>query len=207
MAQNDMKQQVVVIHGGNTYDTYEEYLEYLNGYEIDDVSNIRRTDWKGNLEKELGTDYFVLAPTMPNGKNAKYLEWSIWFRKIVPFIEENSILVGHSLGATFLFKYLSENVINKKIIATILVAGVYDDSDFEGSLGDFKKPTSSENFVNQCGKAIVFHSKDDQVVPFDQVRVLKGMVSDIELHEFKDRGHFIQEEFPELVEKIKELSS
>lgn len=202
-----MQQQIVVIHGGNTYDTYEEYLEYLKNYVIDDISQIRKKDWKVGLEDKLGGNYSVLMPTMPNNKNAKYLEWEIWFNKIIPFIQDGVILVGHSLGATFLFKYLSEQVLDKKVKATVFIAGVYDDSVFEESLGDFKKPDSFKGFIDQAGKVSVFHSKDDQVVPFSQTQILREMIGEYDLHEFNERGHFNQEEFPELAEKIKELSS
>jgi len=29
-----MKQQIIIIHGGTTFETYEEYWKYLESYEI-----------------------------------------------------------------------------------------------------------------------------------------------------------------------------
>ena len=79
-----MKQQILVIHGGTTFDTYGEYLSFLKTarIELDDFRS-GKSDWKDNLSKILGKYYDVLQPTFPNKKNAKYLEWKIWFERIM----------------------------------------------------------------------------------------------------------------------------
>ena len=43
--------------------------------------------------------------------NARYEEWKIWFERMIPFLNDNVILVGHSLGGIFFVKYLSENLL------------------------------------------------------------------------------------------------
>ncbi len=85
----------------------------------------------------LGNKFDVLLPKMPNPSNAKYNEWKIIFNKISKLLEKNVILIGHSLGAIFLIKYLSENKFPKKILATLLISPPYDDDGMEESLGDF----------------------------------------------------------------------
>ena len=105
-----MKKQVVVIHGGDTFETYEEYLNFLRGYEIDiERYKSDKRDWKPWLRQRLGSDYEVILPIMPNKTNARFDEWKIWFEKFIPFLHDNVLLIGHSLGGTFLAKYLSEN--------------------------------------------------------------------------------------------------
>lgn len=61
-------------------------------------------------------------PQFPNKQNAQYEEWKILFGKILNALDDNIILIGNSLGAIFLVKYLSENKIDKKIQKTILLA-------------------------------------------------------------------------------------
>jgi hypothetical protein len=78
-----MKKQVVVIHGGDTFDSYEDYLTFLNAFEVDKESLFLK-DWKSTLQSELGENYEVLCLQMPNMFNAKYLEWKIWFEKYIP---------------------------------------------------------------------------------------------------------------------------
>lgn len=201
-----MKKQIVVIHGGDTFDTYEQYLSFLRSFEIDfERFKSGRKDWKGALGEELGQDFEVILPSMPNKTNARYLEWKIWLEKLLPFLENIVVLVGHSMGATFLVKYLSENSFPKKILATLLVAGPYDDKDSGESLTDFALPESLGKFIQQGGKLYLYHSKDDPVVPLADFEKYKKKLPQAEVRTFEDRGHFTQSEFPELVEDVKNL--
>ncbi len=71
-----MKKQVVVIHGGDTFESYEEYLNFLRKYEID-IERYKRDlgDWKQSLRPKLGEDYEVIIPVMPNKSNAQFEEF------------------------------------------------------------------------------------------------------------------------------------
>ena len=197
-----MKKQVVVIHGGDTFETYEGYLYFLKNFQID-PDYFKNKGWKNTLQDELGDDFEVIAPNMPNKINAKYLEWKIWFEKFFPFLNEGVIFVGHSLGGTFLAKYLSENILPKKIKTIILIAAPLDDENSEESLNDFALSESLKKITEQVGKIYLFHSKDDPVVPFEQADKYKNALPNSEIIAFTDRQHFNQEHFPELVELLK----
>src|SRR4051812_10882369 len=108
-----MKKQVVVIHGGDTFGTYEEYIAFLKDFAIDSLEYFMKMGWKDTLQESLGGAYQVILPKMPNKINAKYVEWKVWFEKLLPLLNNEIILIGHSLGGTFLAKYLSENKLPK----------------------------------------------------------------------------------------------
>ena len=201
---NDMKKQIVVIHGGNTFDTYEEYLDYLKNYELD-FDRIKAEGWKETLDEKLGEGFEIISPEMPNSSNAKYSEWKIIFDKLIPFLEDTVVLVGHSLGGIFIARYLSENKFPKKILATYLIAAPYDDKDSEDSLADFVLPATLEKLEKQGGKIFIYHSKDDPIVPFVDVKKYTKALPRAEKNIFKTQGHFMQEEFPELIESIQHL--
>ncbi|MDD5146104.1 MAG: hypothetical protein PHF44_04660, partial [Candidatus Pacebacteria bacterium] len=65
------KKQIVVIHGGDTFETYEDYLAFLNSYEIN-FEKLKIKRWKETLGEGLGNDFEVVSPKMPNPMNAKY---------------------------------------------------------------------------------------------------------------------------------------
>lgn len=199
----DMKKQVVVIHGGDTFETYEEYLEFLNTFELD-VQRYKtdRDDWKKPLRMELGEEYEVILPQMPNKWNARYEEWKIWMDKLVPFLNDDVILVGHSMGGAFLVKYLSLNPFPKKIKAVFLVAAVFD-GDFERSLASFTLPNTLKL---QTENIFLYHSRDDHVVPFSALEKFQRELPNAHVRIFEDRKHINQEKFPELVEDIRNLS-
>jgi uncharacterized protein len=199
-----MKQQVIVIHGGTTFETYEEYISYLKNKEIILEKLRLQKDWKNTLTQNLGDNFDVLLPRMPNGTNARYEEWKLWFERIIPFFTKNVILIGHSLGGIFLAKYLSENNLSKKIKATILIAAPFDDANGE-SLVDFKLPPTLTKFAENGGMIFLFHSKDDSTVPFEQLAKYKKALPNAKTITFDNREHFNQETFPEIIELIKTL--
>ncbi|KKT41180.1 MAG: hypothetical protein UW30_C0011G0011 [Candidatus Giovannonibacteria bacterium GW2011_GWA2_44_13b] len=203
-----MKKQIVVIHGGDTFDTYEQYFDMLKNCQIDfEEYRTGKTRWKNNLGKDLGENYEVIMPDMPSKFNAKYAEWKIWFEKFIPCLDEEIILIGHSLGGIFLAKYLSENNFPKKIIATFLVAAPFNAADSDFSLADFILPQSLTLFEKQSERIILYHSKDDPVVPFSSFENYQKTLKSAEAKIFEDHGHFLQENFPELAEAIRKLAS
>jgi len=143
---------------------------------------------------------------MPNALNAKYFEWQIWFKKLFPFLNKEVILIGGSLGGIFLVKYLSENKFPKKIKGLFLVAPPFGDRDKKYSLADFNpKIKNLKNIEKQCTYINIYHSKNDPVVPFEDFLNYKKYLTKANFHEFKNREHFSQEKFPEIIKDIKKI--
>lgn len=201
--ENEIKKQVLVIHGGDTFQTREEYLNFLRDYEIDiERYKSGKSDWKPWLREKLGESYEVILPVMPNKTDAQFEEWKIWFEKLIPFLNDGVILIGHSLGGDFLAKYLSENKFPKKIAAVFLIAAVHD-KDADGyALVTFALPKKLDL---QTEKIYLYHSKDDHIVPFNDLAKFEAALPMAISRVFEDRQHFNQEEFPELVEDINNL--
>ncbi len=198
-----MKKQILIISGGDTFESYDDFLNYLKNTKAD-IQRMKeiKDDWKPLLRENLGEEYEVFIPTMPNKYNAKYEEWKIWFEKIIPQLNDGLILIGHSLGASFLIKYLSENEIQRVIKALFLVGTPYDVDCFGFGLASFALPEK----INMPTKNIfLYHSKDDFVVPFSAFEKYKVIFPNAIFKEFEDRTHFIDDNFPELSVDIKSL--
>ena len=73
------------------------------------------------------------------------------------------------------------------------------------SLSDFTLPASLEKFAEQVKKIYLLHSKDDPVVPFEQVEKYKKVLPNAEIIIFEDKQHFNQESFSEIVGLIKNI--
>lgn len=198
-----MKQQILVIHGGDAFATYEEYIEFLKEFEIDPYMN-RMGGWRSNLEQALGDKYEVFLPQMPNYFNVKHIEWKIWFEKYFPFLRDGVILIGHSFGGTFLAKYLSEHTLPFKVKGTFFVSSPYS-RDGEREVVEHVLPESLSGLIDQGGKIFLYHSKDDSVVPFSEIEKYKLQLPQAKITIFEDRDHFSQEEFPEIITDIKSL--
>lgn len=196
-----MKQQILIIHGGDTFLSYQAYIENLRSKKLS-IERLKSKSWKDTLERDLGDDYEVIAPRMPNAQNARYKEWEIWFEKILPLLNNELILLGHSLGGIFLAKYLSEHSIAKKIKATFLIAAPFDEA-FDPNLKEFALSGSLWQFANLGGKIVLYHSKDDPVVPFHELQKYKKALPMAEVKTFENRQHFNQAKFLEIIEDIR----
>jgi predicted alpha/beta hydrolase family esterase len=112
-----MKPTLVIIGGGNSFNTYEEYLadlKYWDARFYDDT-----TGWKTTFYRELSDTFTVLIPTMPNKGNAVYEEWKIVFEKFALTLSPDTAYIGHSLGGIFLAKYFSENTLSARAVHLI----------------------------------------------------------------------------------------
>jgi hypothetical protein len=142
---------------------------------------------------------------MPSPNNAKYAEWEIWFRKVVPFVKRGAVLVGHSLGGIFLVKYLATRRFPKHLKAVVLVSAPFHTKDMDESLGDFGLPRSLRTFEKQAGRIFIYHSTDDPVVPVEHAEKYHQALPGAAMRIFRRKAHFNQATFPELVREIKGL--
>ena len=201
-----MKKQVVIIHGGMAFDSHKAYISFLKNSPVDPKRWLPRRGWKDNIDLKLGKKFEVFTPQMPTKINAKYTEWKIVFGKMIPFLGDDAILIGHSLGGIFLAKYLAQNTLPKKINTLILLAAPFNTEGIhEESLGDFILPPSLKKITEQVKNVCLIYSKDDKVVPFKQVNKYKKALPGSKTLIFTDRNHFNQETFPELLKLIKNI--
>ncbi|HEY8992379.1 MAG TPA: alpha/beta hydrolase [Candidatus Microsaccharimonas sp.] len=197
-------QQIIVIHGGTTFSNYDKYLDYLANKPIRIDRLTYSPKWKERLQDQLGADYQILLPDMPNKTNARYAEWEIWFTHLSSVVTDDCILIGHSMGAIFLAKYLSENTFPKKIKATILVASPYDDES-EEDLTDFKIEALSDRLTEQAGRLIFFNGSDDPVISMSDIKKYEERLPSAEFNLMSAPDHFVRPDFPELTSLLKEL--
>ena len=191
--------QILIIHGGDSFLTYEEYLDRLKNSPLDYERLKPGKDWKDTVAEQI-TDADVLLPEMPNSANAQFEEWKIIFEKILPFLQDDVRLIGHSLGAMFLSKYLHDQPLKNPAKQLILVAGGYD-GDVEG-YGSFAVK-SAKSLEKSAEEIHLFHSRDDFVVPFSELAKFQADLPTAKVHVFDDRNHFLDEEFPELIEILR----
>lgn len=199
-----MKKQVLFVHGGNAYDTYEDFIAELQTFSVDPYTTEKKK-WRMSLKEDLGSGFEVLLPEMPNKQNAKYGEWKVWMDKYLPFLHDGVILVGHSLGGVFLVKYLSEETFPIYVKALYLISAPFftlrskEGGDFRFTIEKFA------TFTEKVKEIVIFHAKDDTVVPFSHAESYKAVFPDARFEPFAEGGHFVRESFPELTADIRVL--
>ena len=192
------------IHGGRAQ-TLEEYMAYLKKESYTKSAPQQKIrEW---MYFSLPENYDVHIPEMPLKYMADYNLWKMYFEKILQSITaEKIILVGESLGAAFLLKYLATEDYEYPITQIHLIAtplGKWADQEVSG-LSDFA--LSQKDILNFSHSGItlhLYHSSDDEVVPISHTRQLSELLPFAHVHYFIDRGHFYKEtEFPELLREV-----
>lgn len=120
-------------------------------------------------------------------------------------INEETILIGHSCGAGFLVRWLTENKI--QVGRVVLVAPWLDpEREYTHGFFDF---VIDPDVPNRSAGLTIFNSNDDMEEVQESVRMLVKVWSGAKLIEFTNKGHFCFEdmktrEFPELEAEILE---
>lgn len=197
--------QILFIHGGTLAKDNQELLETMSKWDINPFKERKRR--RDTLYKHF-PDFTFIKPDMPNKELANYALWKMWFEKHIPFLDpEELIIIGHSLGGMFLTKYFAENSFPLPVAQLHLVAPVLDQeglNEGDNYLWDFAY--AEQDIAKIAGKAqhiCVWASKDDDSVPYTHGVRIHQQIAGAELFLFEDKGHFRQEEFPELVTTIR----
>jgi uncharacterized protein len=147
-----------------------------------------------SLRMALGTTYNVHYPVMPTDEVPYF--GSGWVKQIgeeISKIKGAVILVGHSLGASMLLKYLSENKKTENIVGIFLVA-----PPFWSGEEDWVKPLKlQKDFADKLQKDIptfFYHCKDDVVVPFEQFKIYEQNVPWAVFCEMPHGGHQLNDD-------------
>lgn len=117
-----------------------------------------------NILEKIG--YIVAVPDMPNAKLPVLEKWVEVVENFNP--DENSVLIGHSLGAPTILRYLEKA--QKKVGKVILIAGFsstlnmdYPNAKYPDSF--VKNPFDWEKIKKMTGEIVVLNQVNDPWVP------------------------------------------
>ncbi len=97
-----MKKQVFFVHGGDAFTAHDDFLQYLRTIALRNLPDSQTSEhWTKTLGADLGDEYEVFMPSMPNKQNAQYEEWCIWFQRHFSLLRDEIVLIGWSLGGCF----------------------------------------------------------------------------------------------------------
>lgn len=141
---------------------------------------------KGELEKK-GCRVFV--PQFPHPKDHPLSDWLNVFKDYEKYINEDTILIGHSLGGIFLLRVLEK--LTKPIKAAFFVATPIGIGSIRYFMSDFKFSGFDFNFgkIGEMAKYFtVYHSDNDPYVSLENGEELAKKLG-IKLTFIPNAGH------------------
>jgi uncharacterized protein len=160
-----------------------------------------------SLQQVLGSDFKLHYPAMPDEDNAPYLKWRRRIEEELAGMSEPIILVGHSVGASVLAKYLSEAKLKQPVAGIFLL-----ENPFWGGAGwryegyeELELPKDTSRNFPQDVPTFLYHARDDEVVPFAHLALYAQTFPWATVRELKEGGHQLGNDLSVVTSDIKSL--
>lgn len=180
--------KILIIHGTYGYPT-ENWIPWL----------------RAELEQR---GHEVISPQFPTPENQNLTAWLQVFEQYRELCDDDMILVGHSVGASFILSVLE--TLSQPVKASFLVAGFASMLPNAGNVGLLIKTFVEKEFnwptIRQNSRSFtIFQSDNDPYVPVDKAGELAQQLN-TPITYVANAGHFNETadylKFPLLLERI-----
>ena len=180
-----MAKHILFIHGGGGEGAYE-----IDGILV------------ASLQNALGAAYEVRYPKMPLEESAGYADWKAKIAAELSVLDDQAILVAHSVGGSILLKYLVEEQVKKPVAGLFLLAAPYFGGDENWNYSDMNLPQDFATKLPAIARIFLYHSRDDEVVPFAHLALYAAKLPQATVRVFNRRGHQFGNVLVEVAEDI-----
>ena len=182
----EIKRDVLFVHGGGE-----------GAHEADEKL-------AASLRGALGGGYDVRSPKMPDEGSPEVEAWKGKIAGELATMDGEAILVGHSVGAHMLLKYLSEEEVEKPVAGLFLVAAPY-----AGTGGwEIEEDALPEDFASKLPEGLpvfLYHGRDDEEVPFGHLALYEAKLPRATGRGFDGRGHQFGDDLSEVGRDVREV--
>lgn len=171
------------------------------------------------LKRELQNRGFeVYNPAMPEPLTPKIEAWVSFLKECIGIPDENTFLVGHSIGAQTILRYLESIDENIKIGGVVFLAGwvhltdeAYEtEDDSEIARPWLETSLNWDKIKSHANKFIAIFSDDDKLVPMSDSKILEEKLNAKIIIEHQ-KGHFSGnsgiKELPSILNSVLEISN
>jgi predicted alpha/beta hydrolase family esterase len=181
-----MNKQVLFIQGGGGTEDHETDAKLVT-----------------SLREALGETYTVHYPLLSNEPSPDFGRTK-QIGTAISLIKEGIIVVGHSLGASMVLKYFSENEVKKMIEGIFLISTPFWSGDEEWEQG----LKLHDNFPDKLPKDVpvfLYHCRDDEEIPFEHLSQYAQKLPQATVREIARGGHQLSNDLSLVARDIKSL--
>lgn len=187
-----MTRQLLFVQGGGGENAHDEWDSKL----------------VESLKRELGPDYEIRYPRMPNEDFPKYSLWKAALREEFDKLDDGAdgaILVGHSIGATILVHSLADDPPKRSPAGVFLVSMPFIGK--EGWQGDDIKPQPDlgEKLPAQS-PVYLYQGSADETVPAKHAELNAKAIPQAVVRKLPGRDHQLDNDMSEVAADIRELN-
>jgi|SRR3989339_1756848 len=166
----------------------------MNAFLIHGAYGNPKENWFPWLKRELEKlSVKVFVPEFPTPEDQNLDNWMEVFTEYFPCLDENTIMIGHSLGCAFILRILELEEFIGPIKASFFVSGFaefLDDPIFDAINKSFVyKKFGWRKIRKNCKRFFVFHSDNDPYVSLEKSKNLAKNLG-VDAMVVKNAGHF-----------------
>ena len=183
-----MTKQVLFVQGGGegTHDDWDDKLV-------------------ASLKRELGPRYSILYPRMPDEAEPSYAAWKPALVEEIGGLDDDAIVVGHSIGGTVLINVLTELPTAHKLSAVLLIAAPF--------VGEGGWPSDDVAPMDDTGARLppetpiyLFQGGGDDTTPAVHLDLYARAIPQAHVRRLEGRDHQLNNDMAEVAEEILALA-
>ena len=157
-----------------------------------------------DLRDQLGPDYRVHCPRMPNEAAPDAAVWKRRLAKDIAAMGNGAILVGHSAGATVAIVAVAENTIEQRLAGLFLVSAPFC-GDGGWHIEGFDLPADLAERIPAGTPIFFYHGRDDETVPIAHVGLYAKSLPGAVVRRLSGRNHQLNDDLSEVAVDIRRL--
>lgn len=158
-----------------------------------------------SLSRELGPDYDVRYPRMPNEADPSFTTWKAALAKEIAGLDDGAILIGHSVGGTILINALVETPPNRKVAGIFLIAAPF--------VGPGGWPSEDISPTPNLGSRLppntpiyLYQGSDDDTVPIVHLNLYERAIPSAIVQRLRGRNHQLNDDLAEVAAGVRALT-
>ena len=159
-----------------------------------------------SLRRELGPDYEIHYPHMPDEAEPNYARWKAALAKEFGRLRDGVILVGHSIGGTILINALVEDPPDLALSGVFLIAAPF--------VGEAGWPSQDIAPMSGLGKRLparapvyIYHGSADQTAPLEHAGLYARSIPQAVVRRLNGRDHQLDNDLSEVASDIRQLEA
>lgn len=159
-----------------------------------------------SLRRELGTDFIVSYPRMPDEAEPDYVRWKDALAKEIARLGEGAILVGHSIGAMILIHALATGLRVRALRGIFLVAAPFVGEGGWPS-GDIEPQKNLGADFPDGVPVFLYHGDEDETAPVAHVDLYAKAIPQAVVRRLEGRDHQLNDDLGEVARDIRAVSA
>jgi predicted alpha/beta hydrolase family esterase len=157
-----------------------------------------------SLRRQLGPEYDVRYPRMPNEADPTMASWRPVLERELSSLPPGAVVVGHSVGGTLLIHVLADWASTTALDAIVLLAAPFIGdggwaSDEIGSGADLAAR------LPIAVPVLLYHGEDDTIVPVEHVERYAAAIPRARVRRLVGRDHQLNNDLSEVASDIRDL--